>query len=482
MMLTALNISSRDVKYLVARGNSVIDWGSLPLPDVLRNGVIRQPELAGEQLKSFFASKKLPREKVVCSLNGLPFSYRFASLPRMAPASLNEAVMRVARQEIPLAPDDMYVSWETYRDGREEWECLVLGVARPSVDSLVRTLAAAGIKPYLLEVKHLLLARLAGRRDAIIVDFEPDFSAITLVAGGIPVGMHTVPSLGQGAQLQDETDLLLDELTRMVGFYNDSHAQSPIPGNAVLLLTGELSADPAVAESIKNETGYRVEALSTPLDIPPELPVAGYAANIGAALKLSAPDVEAGAETPPARHIDLGRIARERKPGLRAATALKAWLLPAALVVGVGLLAGAFQLQHRSAAGVAELQTELALAEQQLTQSQARLDRAGEVQSEIDSLTASALALQQRNAGILAPEEYVSDLARLIQAMPSGMSFSSLEMPGSQIVVRGITAVPAPVVEFARNIEASGEFAQADIIWIKRADSGGISFMVIIGK
>jgi type IV pilus assembly protein PilM len=482
MMLTSLNISSKDVKYLVARGTSIIDWGSLPLPDALRNGVIRHPETAGARIKELFAAKKLPRDKVVCSLNGLPFTYRFAPLPKMSRPALNEAVMRVARKEMPLSPDDLYLSWQAYQDGREEWECLVMGVARPPIDSLIRTLATAGIRPYVLDIKHLLLAGLTGRSDAIIVDFESDFSAITIIADGIPTGMHTMPSLGPGAQSREEVERLVDELNKMVGFYNNSHPQSPLPETEVVLLTGGLAADPAAAESIQNETGYRVEGLDPPLDIPPGLPVSEYAANIGAVMKITTPESKAGAITPPFRNINLGRIVRERKAGLKPADFVKMLLLPVVLVAAAGLLITAVQFQKQSAAEVMEKQAELSLANQALAQSLARLEQAGQTESEIVKLAASTEALQQKNGVILTSEEYVSDLSILTGAMPSGMSFTSLDMPGGQITVKGIIDNPARVVTFARNLEAAGAFPQADIMWIKKAPDTGISFMVVINK
>jgi Tfp pilus assembly PilM family ATPase/Tfp pilus assembly protein PilN len=482
MMLTSLNISSKDVKYLVARGTNVTDWGSLPLPDALHNGVIRHPETVGARIKELFAAKKLPRDKVICSLNGLPFTYRFAPLPKMSRPALNEAVMRVARREIPLSPDDMYLSWQAYQDGREEWECLMMGVARHPVDSLIQTLATAGIRPYVLDIKHLLLAGLTGRSDAIIVDFESDFSAITIIADGIPAAMHTVPSLGPGAQPHEEVERLVDELNKMVGFYNNSHPQKNLPETAVVLLTGETTADPAVAESIQNETDYRVEGLDPPLDIPPGLPVDEYAANIGAVLKITAPESKAGTITPPFHHINLGRIVQERKAGLKPADFIKMLLLPVALLAAAGLLVAAAQFQKQSAAEVAEKQAELSLANQALAQSMARLEQAGQAENEIIKLAASTEALRQKNEAILTSEEYVSDLSRLTDAMPSGMSFTSLDMPGGQITVKGIIDNPARVVQFTRDLEAAGAFPQADIMWIKKATDTGISFMVVISK
>lgn len=492
MMLTTINISSNALKYLVARGTGVVDWGKLPLPDVMHNGIIRHPETAGERIKSLFASKKLPRDRVICSFNGLPFSYRLIALPKMAQPALNEAVTRAARREMPVSLDDMYLSWQAYPDGREEWEFLVLGVTPPPVNALVQTLSAAGIKPYILDIKHLLLAKLSNWRDAIIVDFEPDYSHVTLVAGGIPVGMHTIPSPGPAAQLQDEIGVLIDELVKMVGFYNGSHPQHPLSESTGLLLTGESSDRPNVAESIQNEIGYRVEPLTPPLDIPPEMPVAEYAANIGAILKNAVSDRETGIDIPPFHSINLGRIISERKVHRKIGTTVRKLLFPAALAVGAGLLITAFQFQHQSAASIANLKSELEQSNQALNQSLTLFNQAEKLEGDISKLTASTQQLLQKNQVILSPEEYVSDLAQLTHAMPDSMSFTSIDMQANQIVVKGTTANPSPVVQFARNLEASGVFHQADIIWIKKTEENtggtsmpidaGISFMVIINK
>jgi Tfp pilus assembly PilM family ATPase len=229
---------------------------------------------------------------------------------------------------MPVSLNDTYLSWQAYPDGREEWEFLVLGVTPPPVDALVQTLSIAGIKPQILDIKHLLLAKLSNRRDAIIVDFEPDYSHIALVAGGIPVGMHTVPSLGPAAQLRDEISMLIDELVKMVGFYNGSHPQHPLSETTGLLLTGESSTLPNVAESIQNETGYRVEPLIPPLDMPPELPVSEYAANIGAVLKNIVPDRVANVDIPPFHSINLGKIISERKAGRKVGISVRKLLFP----------------------------------------------------------------------------------------------------------------------------------------------------------
>ena len=114
MTITTLNISSSAIKYLVLKGNRAIKHGSVPPAGPVNNGFILQPEIIADQLKSLFASKKLPRDRVICSVNGLPFSYRLFTLPKMEPEAFKEALLRVTRKEMPLALEEMYLSWQVY--------------------------------------------------------------------------------------------------------------------------------------------------------------------------------------------------------------------------------------------------------------------------------------------------------------------------------------------------------------------------------
>ena len=242
--LTTLNIGSNTIKYMVFRDAVAVAWGTVPLDGAVRNGLIIEPAATGQQLKDLFASAKIPDDRVICSINGLPFSYRFFTLPKMDAPSVDEAISRMAKQEMPLTPEDMILSWRAYPAVKNEWQFLVTGITRRPVDALIKTFSAAGIKPYLMCLPHVALASLTDRSNAIIVDFEPDYSNITLVVQGVPIGMHTVPSSGVDANLQDTTGQLISELTRMTGFYNDNHPRTPITDTTAILLTGELANEP----------------------------------------------------------------------------------------------------------------------------------------------------------------------------------------------------------------------------------------------
>jgi Tfp pilus assembly PilM family ATPase/Tfp pilus assembly protein PilN len=487
MKVTTLNIGLNSVRYMVFRDASAVKWGTLPLDGAVKNGLIQDPAAIGGQLKSLFASGKLPREKIICSISGMPFSYRLFTLPRMDTPSVNEAIARLARQEMPLSVEDMYLSWRAYPADKDEWQFLVAGVTRRPVDALIKTASVAGIKPCLMYLPHISLAALTRRENAIIVDFEPDYSNITLVVRGVPVGMHTVPPPGPEASLQDMTGQLIRELKRMTGFYNDNHPRSPIPETTPILLTGQLAPEPDTVPRLKEETGFPVEMLNEiPADtvvIPAEVPLATFAVNIGDALQDGIPRGHPSAEPALVRDINLQQIIDEQTGVKKGGGLSRKTLLAAALVIGVGALAFAYLSQNQAGTETARLQSELQQAKQELARLEQASALAGETEANINAIISSTRLLEQQNQRIFNPRDSVSDLKSLTQAMPPGTTFNTLDVSSGQISVAGVTASPEQVVAYVRSLEASGKFSAANIIWIDKAQNAGstaISFLITI--
>ena len=174
-MYVTLNIGTSTIKLLSVQRGKVDKWGKVPLsPGLVRNGLILQPEAVGEAISDLFKSTNVPRQPVIASLTGISFTYRIISLPRMKPALLREAIPRAARKEMPLPLEELYLSWQAIGSAQDNLDFLILGVPQHPIDTMVQTLALAGVKPLLVDLSPLALARAANRAGAIIVDLEPD--------------------------------------------------------------------------------------------------------------------------------------------------------------------------------------------------------------------------------------------------------------------------------------------------------------------
>ncbi|OGO20285.1 MAG: hypothetical protein A2Z15_09430 [Chloroflexi bacterium RBG_16_50_11] len=485
MKITTLNISSNVIKYVTSNGSGKLKHGSVSPEGLINNGLILQPDTIAGQIKSLFTRDAVPRDRVICSINGLPFSYRLFTLPKMEPAAFSEAILRVIRKEMPISPEEMYLTWQAYPAEKNEWQVLVAGVTRQPVDNLIKTLSAAGIRPYFLDLQHLSLARLTAEKDAIIVECEKDYSNIVMLVDGVPQALHIIPSMGPEAVLQDEVRQVIDKLGKMVNFYNGNHLKKPIKDTAKILLTGELVKDASVVELIRQEVTYPAELLSPTNTAISGLPVQEYAVNAGSMLMNVILEKEASADTAPYRSINLGRIARELQSGGFKGKTDKRMLGSIAVVTGIAALAFAFLSQNQVQTDIDKVQAELTKANSALSREKTVLENTQAIQNSIDEIEAKIKSIDSDYLSILESENYVIDISAITQSTPEGVIFKSLEIGSEQIVIIGRTDVASMVVQFARNLESIGGFSKANINWIDKSNSNigpGLAFMILINR
>jgi Tfp pilus assembly PilM family ATPase/Tfp pilus assembly protein PilN len=485
MKLTALNISSNVIKYVATNGNGSVKHGSISPDGLINNGLILQPDAIAGQIKTLFAANALPKDKVVCSINGLPFSYRLFTMPKMEPGAFDEAIIRIIRKEMPISPDEMYLLWQAYPTENKEWQVLVAGITRQPVDNLIKTLSAAGIKPYFLDLQHLSLARLTGEPDAIIVECEKDYSNIVMLVDGVPQALHIIPSLGPDAALKDEIRHVAGRLNKMVNFYNTNHPKNPIKETSKVLLTGELVNDESVVGLVQQEVDYSVELLSPVDKAVADIPLHDFAVNAGSILMKMVSEKEAGRDTVPHRTINLARIARQLKSANIVSTSNKVIIGSIAVFAGIIALIFGFLSQN-------QLEEELTQAQEQLVQANAEysaikslLDVSQAVQDDIDEVEAQIQSVNSNYAKILNSTDYVSDIAAIIQSVPQGILFTDLGIESSRIQIFGRAYASTEVVRFARNLELIGDFSKADIQRIDWANSTvgpSLSFIIIVDK
>lgn len=485
MKITTLNISSNVIKYIATNGDGKVKHGSISPEGLINNGLILQPDAIASQIKTMFSSNALPKDRVICSINGLPFSYRLFTLPKMEPAAFNEAVVRAIRKEMPISPDEMYLLWQAYPTENNEWQVLVAGVTRQPVDNLIKTLAAAGIRPYFLDLQHLSLARLSGEKDCIIVECEKDYSNIVMLVGGVPQALHIIPSLGPQAALQDEIRQVVGRLNKVVNFYNGNHPKNPIKDTAKVLLTGELASDESVIELVQQEVNYPVELLTPTNKEIPDLPIHEFAVNAGSLLMKVMLEKQASINIAPYRSINLGRIARELTGATISSISNKIVIGSIVAFAGIAVLTFGYLSQNQVRAEISEMQAQLDAANAAYSAAQSALADSQVVQDNIADIKTQIKLVNASYQGILNSPDYVSDIAAVTQSEPEGIMFTTLEIGTGYITILGRADIPSSVVQFARNLEMIGGFAKAEIEWIDWAGSivgPAFSFHITVSK
>ncbi len=464
-MYATLTLTNRNIKILSVKGNRVAKWGSLALANgMVKDGLILQPPAVGEAIASLFKSTKIPKEKVITSLDGLSFTYRFLNMPRMKPVLLDEAIRLAAKKEISLPQEELYLSWQPLPGQGEEQSYFVLGVPRNFVDALAETLKIAGIEPYLMDLQGLALARAASRRDAIVVNLEPDCFDIVFIAEGLPAVIHAISPRSEGATLEDNVKRLADELTKTAAFYQSRHPESALGPETPLLLTGDQAMVTPASGLLQSEIEYPVEALTPPVDFPPGLPVASYAANIGLALKKMPAKTDAKEEADRYHDININIFSgkyRKVKPKPLSAGYI---LLRAFLAVAIVLIYPLYQSLGNVKAQNARQESDFFDISRQLNITRIIADEDAETDNTIQQVIDRAETLQAINQGLLANRgNFTRDLQMVAEALPPNAQLTSIDIDNKLVTVRGETDNVFVVIDYAAALEQKEAFADVRI-------------------
>jgi Tfp pilus assembly PilM family ATPase len=463
-MSVTLCISNRNIKVLSVQGKQVKKWGNLDLPaGLVRDGLILNHTAVADAIIRLFKSTGIPKDKVIISLAGLSYTYRFLNMPRIKPALLDEAILRAVKKEISLSLDELYLSWQSLPGKGDEISYFVIGVPRNLIDALVETLKKADIEPHLMDLQPLALARAANRKEGIIVSLEQDAFDIIFISNGIPEVIHTINPRSEGATLEDNIKRLTDELNKTATFYQNRHPDSPLSSSTPLVLTGELAAATPAAGLLQSETEYPIEPLSPPLTIPAKFPVNSYITNIGLALKTIPRQTTKSGE---GLYIDIninlfdGKYRKPPKKPLPVGQVM-VW---SGVVLALVLLFPLYQSRNQLINENTGKQTEYLNLNRQLNLVRLITEENIQTDNMVKQITANATTLQAINEGILAPRgEYTNDFLLITGVMPTPVTLTSIEIDDKQALIHGETANVFDVVSYAEALEQEAHFPDVRI-------------------
>jgi hypothetical protein len=465
-MYVALNISNTSIKLLSLQGRKVKKWGSLDLEEgLVRDGLVLNPQSVGEAISSLFKSARIPKENVITSLAGLPFTYRFIDLPVMKPALLDDAIMRATAKEISLPLEELYLSWKSLPPRGKEQPFFVLGVARHIIDAVVEALHIAGIRPHLMDIRPLALARAANRANAIVVNMDTDCYDIVFIADGLPKVIHSISPRGEESTLEENIQRLVGGLTKTVAFYESSNPESRPGPDTPLLLTGELADEVMASGLLQSEVEYPIEQLTPPVDSPSDLPAASYAVNIGLALKRTQLKPASREETARLYDVDInildGKYRKKKAPPVPARKIVFGLIL----AIAVFALYPLYQARSDITVENADMQTELQGITRELNLAGLVTEQSTLTQESINELITRIETIRTAYSNVLITRgDLTGNLTTVTDSQPSGSGFMSIDIDSFAITVRGGADNVFTVVDYSRALENTGGFEEVRIV------------------
>lgn len=280
---TTLSIEQDVLRLLVVDDGAVAIWGSAPLPaGAVQDGHINDVEAVGASIAALTQRYEPPTDDVYVSLPPGESSTRLVTLQPETDVN-KESVHRMASGFWAL--DTSVVGWEEIRqNGRRK--LFLLRVHREIIDDLVAALDVGGWHPAAVEPKPLALMRAAGAPHCIISDVERSTLTVTLAEQSLPVKVTTWPLTAPLLALPET------KITRLANALLNILAQHVDPdeddasGDAMnVFCSGAHGAHPFLYATLETVFGCSVVTPVIPFDVPDDMPIHQYMANIGLAQK-----------------------------------------------------------------------------------------------------------------------------------------------------------------------------------------------------
>jgi len=477
--VVTLYINDTSIRLLVAKGNRVKKWATLPLESgLVEDGVVVNEAKVAAIIREFFKAQKVKPKKVITGMSGLHSLSQLITLPHLSEAMLAEAVMREAERVLPVPLDELYTSWQIVPASGEETLVFLTAFYRKTVDALVKALRQAGVKPYLMDLAPLALTRVVDKATAMVADVRSVEVDIVIMVEGVPQLIRSLPLPGEAGSPEDRLPIIREELERTIKFYNSSNPENPLESGLPIFVSGELVEAPEALQSLADKLKHTILPLPSPLKPTKGFDSSQYMVNIGLALKELSLKKQASAVL-----VDLNILPEVYRP---KALTLSRVFIPFGTTAAIGTIFFLGMLAQSAVADTANLQNQVdftnRLLEIRLEKWQAQSDAVAELEKQAEELeeTSEVLTAVLRNFG--SQRGIVNgDLKSVIadSNLPGSVDLGSINHDGTVLNVNGMSPNETEVLEYANALNNTGRFAQVTVTSIEKTE-GGMSFSLTL--
>jgi type IV pilus assembly protein PilM len=186
-------------------------YGSVPLPSgAVVDGDVVEPTVVSDALRELWGVAGVRGRKVAVGLGSQKVTVRQIELPELADAELSDAVRLQAQDQLPMPVDQalldhVVVDRYTVGDGRRNVRVLLVAAEREMVERLLAPVAAARLRPVLVDLdafallRSLATPRLMSDDVELVVDVGATVTKIALHRGGGPRFVRMVRLGGDGS-------------------------------------------------------------------------------------------------------------------------------------------------------------------------------------------------------------------------------------------------------------------------------------------
>ena len=476
--IVTLYIDDTSIRLLVTRDQQVKKWADSPLePGLVKNGVVLKEAEVAAKVKQLFKVLKVTTKNIIIGVSGLHCLSRPIAFPQLPKEMLAEAVQREAKRALPVPLEQLHLSWQTMPASPGKTQVFLVAIPCKAADAMFKMLHQAGLKPYLMDLKPLALARAVRETTAIIVDVQPTEFDIVIKADGVCQPVRTVPLPSEASPWPEKLPLIKNDLNRTIEFYNSNNPEKPLSSTVPVFASGELANEPELCQSLSSELGHPVLPMPPPLKCPGAgLDPSHYMVNMGLTLKEIPSEEKAG---PLVSNLNIMPAPYRPKP----ISLTNIFALPGA-AIAVGLLFFLAMLIQSASADVTAMRGQLnttdQLLQQKLSQKQELTEKIAEMEEKIAEAEASGNNFIAALHSIERQSNGVNGIEITVNHLPGTISLTSISYTNSTLTVNGKAPGEGEILSYLGDLDASGRFSEITITSMRRIEGEGMNFALVL--
>jgi type IV pilus assembly protein PilM len=474
-----LYIEDTDIKLLVTKGKQVEKWASLLLEQSLvRDGVIIDEDQVAESIKTLLKLGEVKTKKVSVSLSGLNSIFRIITLPELSQSLLPEAVLNEARRVIPVPLEQVYLSYQQIPSLKGETRFFLAAYPRNSTDILIKTFNKAGLKPEIIDLAPLALARCANEPKAIIINSWLTYLDVIIMADRLPQVIRSLSLPTESIAIEEKLPLIAEELARTIAFYNSSNPANKLDSTVPVFVCGDLAEAPDNWEALTGKLDQTVSTLVPPIEYPETFSPCKFMVNIGLALKDQLP----GGEDNYYSIVDYNALPEAYRP---VAFKIARVITPVAIVIGIGALVYGGLLVMDVSNDTAKIndqkeevsiendlmRLQISSIRNDVTEQEEAItllpEQAIQIEAQIESLEAVNAKLSSMISGLSEGLiETDADLKEIVNLLPVTIILNGIDYVDNSVLISGIALNEDDILGYARALRSSERFNDVIILSI----------------
>jgi type IV pilus assembly protein PilM len=464
--ITSLYINDKSIRLMVTHGKRISKLADVPLDIDLENvsDEDKQMELV-EKIRHLFSANKIGPTRFIFGMSGLHSLSRPVILPLLPKAMQEEAMTREAKRLLPVPPEQLHISWQIVSSDESRMRAFIVAMPRQTTDYLLHTLDQAGLRPYLMDIKPLALARLIKEETAMLIDVQETEFDIVIMSDGFPQPMRTLSFPHDSLSYQEKLAIVKDELRRTVQFYNSNNPEKLLPEDTTIYISGEMAENPDSFESLSRELGYNITPLTSPLKCPKQLDPSHYLVNVGLTLKelpRESGSLLANINTLPGHYLPKP-ISRDRLLAI-----------PAVIVAVAVVTAFVFVIQNTTG-NINATNEQVAANKFIITKKQTEKQT---LLKEIEILNGQIADLEIKNDSFTITHDAISSLSNELNAdinaivdnVVSGVTLRNITHSGNTISIMGLAPTEEEILEYARELDKTGRYDEIVVTKIQESN------------